>query len=889
MPLVGRDRQAAAIRTLIGRLRTGSGGALVLTGEPGIGKSALLDHVVSGLDDVRVLTAAAPDAGDPPPYAALRRLLPAVRDVRDRLPAPQRAALASVEAPDADGAKPLPVALAMLNLLAEAASRSPVILVAEDLHRWDKAGFDALAFVARRLASEPVVLLGASRESARDRVEDTGLPVLPLGPLDAADAKVLVDRQAPGLSPGLRERILSEAAGNPLVLVKLTRVAHEAYGEAAANASWLVEPEHLRRAPRTPLAALPRRTRLLLLAMAAHDGGSRAEILDMARTATGAEPRWDDLGPALRAGLVSLDDGTVHFRHPLARASVLSESDLPQRGDIGKALACAPFARPVAGTRGAQATRPAEARPAPHAAFRRDEGGPPDAASTPGQSALLPRVGDRAPGTGRHEGVVGLLGRAAEQPLSALHPAPPPPLPGRTADGAESATDNDALIALSERLAVYGDGERALRVLETAASRIFWARSTSESGRRVADAAERLPADDEPRVLAILAAASPVAHGAKIITGLDRWATHPSGDPVTDQILGEAALMAGSYPLAASFSAASLPGLRAQGRLRSLAKGLCAQALSAALLCDLAVATPAAAEAARLGRDTDQPLVYATALATQALIAVVSGRPAEARALADEAVGLATALRVRPVLVLAEAALAHIAAAEGRLDDAFSHLQRLHDPAGPAFHPGLSCHWVTDLADIALRAHRTVEIEETVDRMEQAATLTPATALHTGVRFARAVLAHDDADTEQHFARALGADLTRWPFARARTQLAHGEWLRRRRRDVQARTPLRAARDAFDALGATAFADRAREELRASGEAGPERAPNVRDLLSPQELQIAFMVAEGLTNREIGERLYLSHRTVSSHLHRVFPKIGVTSRTALGRVLRSVR
>jgi len=158
--------------------------------------------------------------------------------------------------------------------------------------------------------------------------------------------------------------------------------------------------------------------------------------------------------------------------------------------------------------------------------------------------------------------------------------------------------------------------------------------------------------------------------------------------------------------------------------------------------------------------------------------------------------------------------------------------------------------------------------------------------LHAGLRYARALLA-SDADAEGLFAVALRADLARWPFARARVQLAYGGWLRRQRRVAESREHLRAARDTFDALGIIPWAERARRELRASGETSRRRVPDARDRLTPQELQIAQLAAGGLTNREIGEKLYLSHRTISSHLHRIFPKLEITARSALRGALGS--
>jgi DNA-binding NarL/FixJ family response regulator len=168
--------------------------------------------------------------------------------------------------------------------------------------------------------------------------------------------------------------------------------------------------------------------------------------------------------------------------------------------------------------------------------------------------------------------------------------------------------------------------------------------------------------------------------------------------------------------------------------------------------------------------------------------------------------------------------------------------------------------------------------------MEAAARQTPSPSLHAGLRYARALLA-EDAEAETLFTAALQSDMSGWPFLRARVQLAYGEWLHQKRRNAASRAPLRAAREAFDALGVIPWSGRARQQLRATGETSRPRVPEARDRLTPQELQIVQMAADGLSNREIGQMLYLSHRTVSSHLYRVFPKLGITSRTELRAAL----
>jgi DNA-binding CsgD family transcriptional regulator len=208
----------------------------------------------------------------------------------------------------------------------------------------------------------------------------------------------------------------------------------------------------------------------------------------------------------------------------------------------------------------------------------------------------------------------------------------------------------------------------------------------------------------------------------------------------------------------------------------------------------------------------------------------------------------------------------------------------MHDLGDPSSQLALSCHTVADLADAARHCERTGDAAGVLARMEASAAVTTSPSLHDDLRLARAVLAGQD-EVEDLFQAALAADLERRPFIRARTELAYGEWLRRQRRATESRPHLRAARDTFDALGTSPWGERARRELRAAGERSSERQAATSDLLTAQELQIAQMAAEGLTNREIGKRLYISHRTVGAHLAKIYAKLGATSRVQLHHAL----
>lgn len=255
---------------------------------------------------------------------------------------------------------------------------------------------------------------------------------------------------------------------------------------------------------------------------------------------------------------------------------------------------------------------------------------------------------------------------------------------------------------------------------------------------------------------------------------------------------------------------------------------------------------------------------------------------AEAQSL--EAERIALRLRASAALNVIQFGRGLVALSAGQHAEAYVHLARMFDRADAAYHSMARCWAIGHLAEAASRVGQPDEARAVVRELEPLAERTPSPFFHVSLRHARAVLA-DDATAETCFAAALEADLTFWPVDWARLRLANGAWLRRHHRLGQARASLRTARDAFDALGAASWGDRAREELRAAGEMSQPRRMHPREELTPQEQQIALMAAEGLSNKEIAQRLYLSHRTVSSHLYRVFPKLGITSRAHIARAL----
>ncbi|MFI9560219.1 ATP-binding protein [Nonomuraea endophytica] len=889
--LIGREDEIARLADLVVRVPE-RGGALIIRGQPGIGKSALLKAAAVMSAQSRLLTAVGVQAEARLPYAGLHQLIHPLLPRAAALPPPQRDSLR-----EASGATDVVVpdlylvALATLNLLAEA---GPVVLIVDDAHWLDEASTQVLAFLARRVESESVVVLAG----VRDGLHGTGLPELALDGLGRVAAEALLDRSAPQLSSNVRQRVLREAAGNPLALTELPRAWRDLSGDALLDTAWLPLTERLEKSFGSQAAAMPEATRAVLLIAAVNDGDSLSETLSAAAPLTDR-----DLAPA--AGLVSVNQGRLTFRHPLMRSAIYQSATLSQRHAAHAAVARALANVPGADDRrvwhqAASSTRPDATISAgldDLADRARQQGAPITAVAALEQSARLSadphrradrllRAADVAVELGNRDLVGRLLRQAEPLDLSATQRMRALWIRASFGDGTDDpAVGAPALADLAASAAADGEPELALRILWGAALRCHWIVPGPEAAGRVVEVAESLPFDrHHPQVLAILAYAGPVERGAAVIDGLARVTKEPVVDPQAARLLGTAAVLVGALDVAESLSATALTGLRAQGRLQMLARALSAQAWSAALMGNLDVGIPAAQEAVTLARETGQPQMYGTAVCTQAVLAALGGDSTQALALAAEAERVSLVPGVRPVLATVQLARGLVGLAGGQFADAFGQLARMHDPADPSFHPAIRCYVLGPLADAAVRSGNAAAAREIIEEMEAIARTTPSPALHSGLGLARALLAEEP---QVHFERALAADAIRWPFARAQEQLAFGTWLRRRRRTAEARPLLRAARDTFDALGVTPWGDRARRELRAAGERSERRLSSPRDLLTAQELQIVQLAAEGLTNREIGERLYLSHRTIGAHLYRIFPKLGITSRAELNALMRS--
>jgi ATP/maltotriose-dependent transcriptional regulator MalT len=349
--------------------------------------------------------------------------------------------------------------------------------------------------------------------------------------------------------------------------------------------------------------------------------------------------------------------------------------------------------------------------------------------------------------------------------------------------------------------------------------------------------------------------------------------------------LCSAGMVTGAFYDSLQFCAVALDHARAEGRLGRLPRLLATQAILAVRLPNWDVAIPAAEEARRLADELGQPIWLATAETAVAVIAALRGDPAATESATARAEQIAVPVGATHIVALAQTGPTLSALARSDHAEALRLAGRLFDPADPAHHPHFACMAIGDLAEAAAHTGDLQPARQRLAEVEAIVGDQPPEWVAINLRHARAVLADDDVQAADRFEQALNTNLDRWPFWRGRLLLAYGRWLRRHRRVTDSRPPLREARDLFDAIGASNWGDQARRELRASGERSRHRAPEARDELTAQELQIAQLAAQGLSNREIGQKLFLSHRTVSTHLYRVFPKLGITSRGQLGSAL----
>ena len=613
---------------------------------------------------------------------------------------------------------------------------------------------------------------------------------------------------------------------------------------------------------------------------------------------TGVPAPLDVLEPAVAASLVQLADGAVRFRHGLMRSAVYHLASPSSRAAGHLALARAVGTGTDRGIlhRASAATGREEnlAAELELVAARAIGRGAISAAvtslaraaelttSVPDQRQYLFRAAGLAYELGQadvgdtHRAVLALLADDEHTRLLLEEL-------GETADiGAGGGVDRiRALIGLAGRSRKLGDDRLAESFLRSAAYRC-WMREPGNAVARtmtevIADAGDSL---DDPQRAIMLAYADPVCSSATV-AGIMREVVTTDLDSVTVFTLGHAASCIGDFELADLFLADAAARLRAEGRLQVLARAVVMQAWARLRRGQWSTAMPLAEEGSRLAEESGQAEWLAAGLVGQAMVAALRGDVAEAMRAADRSERIAIPGRMTNVAAVTLLARATAAAAEGDFAVAWDYLSRQHRAADPSSSPFQALWSLSHLAYAALQCDRVERTRELVRQLTARRPPGPHGAtLRMNVIYADALLAPDDL-IEDRIRAALDRDVGRWPFERSRMLLVLGSRLRRRKQILEARDLLRAAREGFDSLGAGPWAERARDELRAAGAPSRAPTPTLWSALSAQELQVARMAAEGLSNRQIAERLYMSHRTVASHLYHLFPKLGISSRAQL--------
>lgn len=904
-PLVGRAAELDLIRSFIDESAR-RGGALLLSGEPGAGKTVLLDAAAAAgsAAGIRILRAAGAEFEADVIFSGLNQLFLPLHGEFGRLSTEHAEALSvALGLGDGPSADRHVISTAALALLRQVAADCPVLLITDDLPWLDRASAVVLGFVARRVTGSRIGFLAAARSGAESFFERGDLPGHDLQPLDAEAAAALVSARFPALAPRVRERLLAEAQGNPLALLELPAALSGAQRAARrALPSVLPLSRRLQALFASRLTDLPAHTRHLLL-LAVLDGTGDLRVL---QAAAAGRREVEDLAPAEKVRLVQVDESTgrLAFRHPLTRSAVIELSTSDERRQAHQALAGQLADQPE---RRAWHLAEAAVEPDEHVAVLLE-----DAArqilrrgDAVGSVTALIRAADlspRGPDRSRRLAEAAYIGadvtgelRNVSQLLADARSADPEYRGSMSAAVAASYlllngegdvdTAHRLLAGALEGRAVSYDATNStlIEALHTLLLVCFFG-GRAELWDPFHAAIARL-APHVPTVLAVQARtfADPARTAVPALGQLDAVISGlaDEADPVQIVRTGIAAVFVDR-----------LAGCR-EALWRVVRDGREGGAVTSAidaltLLCFDGFISGRWDEARRLA---DEGLDLCEAHGYQvlawpgryhkALLAAACGDQESARALADEMNRWAAPRRIRAVQLYSSHARALAALGRGDFEDAYQQAAAV-SPAGVlASHIPIAL-WVTmDLVEAAVRTGRRAEAAAHVAAMRDAdvAAISPRLALTAA---GSAAMAAPDAAAGGLFAAAIavpGAD--RWPFELARVQLAYGERLRRGRATTASRVQLSAALATFQRLGARPWAARAGHELRATGLTKSRADGAGPATLTPQEREIASLAAAGLSNKQIAERLFLSHRTVSAHLYQVFPKLGVTSRAAL--------
>jgi DNA-binding CsgD family transcriptional regulator len=899
--LIGREQERLAIDRVLAEARTGRSGVVALVGEPGIGKTALLEHTIVAAEGMRALRARGIESEADVPFAGLAELLrPALAGI-ERIPEQQAAALAGALALGPAAARDrFAIGAATLSLLSAYADDGPLLLVVDDLHLLDRSSAEALLFAFRRLVDDPIAVVLAAREGEPSILDGADLRILRVGGLTRAESGVLLA----GVPGETVDRVFRATSGNPLALQELAAdaaVLAEEETEAPAPLSASLATAFARR-----LERLPGPTRSVLVLIAA-GGGRDLSVLARAAPAVGAD--MGDLTPAEEAGLVTLTGGAAEFTHPLLEAAAYAEATAAARRAAHAAVAAAlpeADADRRAWHLAAAAVGPdavvckaleaaggrARARSAYATAARAYERAARLAPADDDRGRLLHAAAEAAWLDGDTPRTEELLGEARVHTADPLVIGRVDQLRGRALMRRGPVSEGSALMsAAADRVAPH-DPELAVVMLAESVVGAFYAGDTPAMAAAADRAVALVGATDSARAQFFAETAESMAciargdgergarHARAAIAALETE-TGLRDDPLLTTWSTLAPMYLREREVGRALMERASEHARSRGAAGTLPCILHMLARDQATTDRWADAEANLEEAIRLAEEIGQRTECAAALAGLAWLQARQGREDACRSTAARAVALCSDVGAGTYTIWAIQALGDLELGLGRPAESIPHYEAQAAELRERRIADIDLSPAPELVEAHLRLGRVDEARAASDEFTAAAEAKGQPWALARAARCRGMLAPDGA-FEDAFADAIALHgRTPDAFEAARTRLAFGARLRRAKQRSRSRRELRAAHEAFEQLGARGWAAQARAELAATGEAARRRDPSTLDDLTPQEFQIARMLSSGMTTREAAAAAFLSPKTIEYHLRNTYRKLGIRSRDEL--------